>query len=197
MSQALRYPPPPSRMTVDEFLVWDSGDHSGRRWQLVDGEPAAMAPASENHGAIQSELARLIGNHLIEHRPGCRVITEPGVIPRLRAGENWRIPDLGVTCAPPAGGVEMAEPVLLVEILSPNNYAETRANLWTYTTLPSVAEILVVNVARIEAELLRRGADGTWPEQPVILRDGDMLTLASIGLSLPLRAVYRTTSLLA
>ena len=197
MSQALSYTQPPSRMTVGEFLVWDPGDRSGRRWQLVDGEPVAMAPASENHGAIQSELARIVGNHLLERRPGCRVITEPGVIPRLRAGENWRIPDLGVTCRPPTGGIAMAEPVLLVEILSPNNYAETRANLWAYTTLPSVAEILVVNVARIEAELLRRGADGTWPEQPDILRDGDTLTLASIGLALPLRAVYRTTSLLA
>ena len=183
-------------MTVDEFLVWDSGDRSGRRWQLVDGVPVAIAPASENHGAIQGELARLIGNHLIEHRPRCRVITEPSVIPRLHAGENWRIPDLGVTCVPPTGGVAMAEPVLLVEILSPNNYAETRANIWTYTTLPSVAEILVVNVARIEAELLRRGNDGAWPEQPVILRNDDALMLDSIGLNLPLRAVYRTTSLL-
>ena len=196
MSQALRHTPPPSRMTVDEFLVWDSGDRSGRRWQLVDGEPVAMAPASQNHGAIQSELARLIGNHLVEHRPGCSVITEPGVIPRLRAGENWRIPDLGVTCAPPHPGIEIAAPVLLVEILSPNNYAETRANVWTYTTLPSVAEILVVNVARIEAELLRRGGDGAWPEQPAILGNDDALMLDSIGLVLPLRAVYRTTSLL-
>ncbi len=35
------------RMTVAEFLDWDSGDRTGRRWQLVDGEPQAMAPASE------------------------------------------------------------------------------------------------------------------------------------------------------
>lgn len=195
MSHAVSYPHPPSRMTVAEFLVWDSGDRSRRRWQLVDGEPVAMAPATDRHGSIQGELARLIGNHLATHRPGCRVVTEPGVIPRTLSGQNWRIPDLGVTCAAPGEAVEIVEPVLLIEILSPNNYAETRANLWAYTTLPSVMDIVVVNIARIEAELLRREPDGSWPKEPTILRDGDTLHLASIEFSGPVRALYRTTSL--
>ena len=43
-------------MTLDEFLAWDSGDRSGRTWQLIDGEPVAMAPGSDAHGAIQSEI---------------------------------------------------------------------------------------------------------------------------------------------
>jgi Uma2 family endonuclease len=193
MSAALKRPP--SRMTVDEFLAWDSGDYSGRRWQLVDGEPVAMAPASDNHAMIQAELARLLGNHLVESRRPCRVGTEPGVVPHVRANENWRIPDLGVTCAPPKGGVEMQAPVLLVEILSPNNYAETRANVWTYTTLPSMQDILVVNSVRIEAELLRRRDDGTWPEKPEAIPADGTVEFASIGFTVPLAALYRTTSL--
>src|SRR6516165_1562120 len=32
-----------ARMSVDEFLNWDSGD--ALRYELVDGEPRAMAPA--------------------------------------------------------------------------------------------------------------------------------------------------------
>ena len=52
--------PAPARMSVDEFLAWDSGDRSGRLWQLVDGEPTAMAPGSQNHGALQGEIGRLI-----------------------------------------------------------------------------------------------------------------------------------------
>ena len=193
MSAALKRPP--SRMTVDEFLAWDSGDYTGRRWQLVDGEPVAMAPARQNHGAIQSELARLLGNHLLERASPCRVITEPGIIPRVRASENWRIPDVGVTCAPPEDEIEVRGAVLLIEILSPNNYAETRANIWTYTTLPSVQEILVVNSVRIEAELLRRRDDGTWPEQPDMIPADGTLGLASIHFDVPLAALYRTTSL--
>jgi hypothetical protein len=87
--------------------------------------------------------------------------------------------------------------VLLAEILSPNNYGETRAHVWTYTTLPSVREILVVHSTRIEAELLRRLPDGSWPEQALVLRDGETLALDSIALTLPVRAIYRTTSLAA
>jgi Uma2 family endonuclease len=187
----------PARMTIDEFLVWDPADRSGRRWQLIDGEPVAMAPASENHGALQGEIARLIGNHLRAHRPGCRLIVSPGVVPRLRANRNFRIPDLGVTCSPPSAEPMLANPVLLIEILSPSNEAETWANIWTYTTIPSVTDILVVRSTRIEAELLSRQADGHWPAEPLLLRAGDTLRLVSIDLAADLKTFYETSSLRA
>jgi hypothetical protein len=28
---------------MDEFLVWDAADLTGRRWQLIDGEPVLRA----------------------------------------------------------------------------------------------------------------------------------------------------------
>ena len=195
MSAALKHPP--ARMTVAEFREWDSGDISGQRWQLVDGEPVAMAPASDNHGSIQSELGYLLTAHLIAKGSTCRVVTTPGIIPRVREADNWRIPDLGVTGTPSTGSVDVPDTMLLVEILSPNNYRETRANVWTYTTVPSVREILVLHSTRIEAELLRRQPDGSWPERPLVLRDAEALTLDSVGLTLPVRAAYRTTSLAA
>jgi Uma2 family endonuclease len=193
MSAALKHPP--TQMTVAEFLEWEPGD--GRRWQLIDGVPVAMAPAADGHGSIQNELGRLLANHLADRGSQCRVVSAPGIIPGAEKAVNWRIPDLGVTCAPPRGTVDVPEPVLLVEILSPSNYRESRANVWTYLTLPSVQEILVVQSTRIEIELLRRLPDGFWPAQPAVLRDGDTLTLDSIGLTLPVRAAYRTTSLAA
>jgi Uma2 family endonuclease len=72
--------------------------------------------------------------------------------------------------------------------------AETYANVWAYTTIPSVQEILVLKTAKIGAELLRRDKDGNWPPQPLVVENGD-LTLESIGLSIPLAAAYRTTRL--
>jgi hypothetical protein len=59
-----------------------------------------MAPASGTHAVIQSEVGRLIGNHLAEHRPGYRVLSNPGVVPRVETEHNFRIPDIGVTCGP-------------------------------------------------------------------------------------------------
>ncbi len=179
-------------MTVAEFLVWNSGDLSGTLWQLVDGVPMAMAPASVPHGAIQSELARLIGNHLLAIGSRCRLITAPGVVPKVRSAKNCRVPDLGVTCAPPHPVQILPDPVLLIEILSPSNRPETWANVWTYTTIPTVTEILIVSSTRIAADLLRRDASG-WPDEAERVGPGGALELCSIGLRLPLADLYRTS----
>jgi Uma2 family endonuclease len=187
MSAANQLPPV---MTVADFLAWDS---PGDRWELVEGEPRAMAPAAPPHGFIQAEAARLIGNHLAEHRPGCRVATEAGVQPRVRADLNVRVPDLAVTCsdAHPEDRL-MPAPLILVEILSPSNKAETWANVWSYVTISSVQEILVLHTADIRADLLRRQDDGAWPDNPLTLVSGDAVTLDSIGFAAPLVAFYRT-----
>ena len=154
-----------------------------------------MAPAGLTHGAIQAELGRLIANALEERASLCRVITAPGVIPRAQSEINVRIPDLAVTCSDYDEEEQaMTSPVLVIEILSPSNQAETYANVWAYTTIPSVQEILVLKTVKIGAELLRRGNDGNWPPQPLAIESGD-LTLESIGLSIPLAAAYRTTRL--
>ena len=66
------------------------------------------------------------------------------------------------------------------------------ANVWVYTTIPSVQVILVLKTASIGAELLLRNPDGSWPSQPLSLGAGD-LTLESIPFNFPLAAAYRTT----
>ena len=47
---------------------------------------------------------------------------------------------------------------------------------------------------KIGAELLRRNADGTWPDRPLSLEDGE-LTLESLSFTVPLQDLYRTTRL--
>jgi Uma2 family endonuclease len=186
---------PRYRMTVAEFLTWDAGDPAVHAWQLIDGEPVAMAPASDNHGTIQAGLTARLWNHLEVPGTRCRVVAEPGIVPRGHSDRNYRVPDIGVTCAAPSGSQMLPDPLILIEILSPSNEAETWANVWTYLTIPTVMEVLVVSSTLIEAELLCRNADGTWPEVPQRLGPDDALTLASIGFSVPLAALYRTTTL--
>jgi len=89
----------------------------------------------------------------------------------------------------------MPEPVLLIEILSPSNETDTRANIWAYASIPSVREILAVRSTRIEAELLVRGPDGSWPAEPQMIGPDGNVTLASIGFDAPLATFYRTTAL--
>lgn len=111
-------------MTVAEFFALTPPP--GQMWQLIDGEPQAMATASRTHGAIQNELGRLIANALSDQGSPCTVITMPGVIPRVQSESSIRIPDLAVTSSG-YGEEEQAltNPVLLAEILPPGNQAET------------------------------------------------------------------------
>ena len=126
----------PASMTVAEFYAF--AEAAPGRWQLVDGKAIAMAPANRTHGAVQAELSRLIANALVETGGPCSVVVAPGVIPHVRSHANVRVPDLAVVC----GDYEteqraLTEPVALIEILSPSN-ASKLANVWTYTTIPSV-----------------------------------------------------------
>lgn len=180
-------------MTVDEFLGWP-GDGTSTKFQLIDGEIHAMAPASIRHGRIQARISRLIGAHL-DDSP-CQIIVAPGVVPPARSDRNLRIPDIGVTCEPDESAQQtLLSPVLLIEILSPSNERETRRNVWAYLTIQTVREVLLVQSTRIAAELLRREPDGSWPPEARQLGPGDLLTLASIDFTCPLDDFYRGTRL--
>ena len=183
----------PSRMTVAEFLDWH-GDGSGRHFELVDGEPRAQDPASVTHGRIQARIGALLLNHLTG--TPCKVATAPGVVPRVRSNENMRVPDLAVNCVPDERGQRaLPEPILIIEILPPSNEAETRENVWAYTTIPSVREIVLVRSTDVGAELFRRLTDGNWPEQPTLIGEDSELVLESVGFAAPLSAFYEDTHL--
>jgi Uma2 family endonuclease len=192
MSTALRLPP---HMTVAEFLDWEPDDRSGRLWQLRDGEPEMMAPASDQHGSIGTELAYLVTAHLRATGRPCRIVAAPGVVPAQRSEDNCLVPDLGITCALPNGMHLMEQPLVLIEILSPSNVSKTRANVRAYLTIPGVAEIAVVHSTAIAAEILRRGPGGTWPQQADFIGADGELRLDSIGFAAPLRDAYRTSGL--
>ena len=183
----------PAFMSVDDFMDWEPGD--GRMWELVDGLPVAMAPTNRTHGALQNRLGALLDAHFERLGSPSSTLANPGVIPRALAGHNVRIPDLGVTCTPYIEEERtLLEPVVLIEVLSASNQSHTWSNVWTYTTIPSVREIVVLRTASIGAEVLRRQPDGAWPERPETVTEGD-LVLESVNFRAPLASVYRTTRL--
>ena len=186
-------PKPTPAMTVEEFMDLNPG--GGEPWQLVDGEPQAMVQSSVAHGLLLAELSRVLGNHLDAAASPCQPVLRVGVVPHVNARHNIRVPDLSVA----RGTSEEEErwltgPVLIAELLTPDNHAETWGNVWTCTSIPGVEEMLVLHVERVCADLLRRGADGCWPRDPERLTGGD-LVLHSVGLSIPLADLYRTTRL--
>ena len=138
-------------------------------------------------------MFRSLRNHLREKASGCEVVANPGIVPRLLSEHNVRIPDLAVTCSPLAPGqATLSDPVLVIEILSPSNQPETWTNVWAYTSIPSVLEILILRADRIAADLLRRSPQGEWPERPVAITEGEVV-LESIGFRMSLTDLYRGT----
>jgi Uma2 family endonuclease len=123
------------------------------------------------------------------------VIAAPGIIPRVRASENFRIPHLAVTCTRyETEEYDVSNPVLIIEVLSPSNRADPWRNVWAFTTIPTLREILLLSSTAIRAELLRRDSEGNWPAASTVIEDGN-LQLGSIDFTVPVAAIYRTTRL--
>jgi Uma2 family endonuclease len=193
MPEALRKTPP--AMTVADFLAWP-GDGSGRRYQLVDGEVRAISIGTTTRGSVQATLAYLLANHLDAKDSPCHVLIRPCVAPRIRTSLKLRCPALGVTAARDEPGQYIVpQPILLAEVVSPDGARDIWDNVWSYTTVPSVREIVVVHSTRVLAELLRRDPDGNWPAEPEEIGPDGTLRLESVAFPCPLPAVYAQTHL--
>lgn len=175
-------------MTVDEFLSWYERDRSDARYELIAGQPVAMAPPSVAHGVLISALTIRLGASL---KPPCRVVGEAGI--RLADhNDQWFQADLAVTCRPLAGASRwVPEPVVIVEVLSPSTAGRDREiKLDAYRMIPSVAEILLLDSTRRWAQMWRRdGADGRrWIVED---RVGDgVLRFESLGTEVALGPLY-------
>ena len=83
----------------------------------------------------------------------------------------------------------VSDPVLIVEVLSPStDRDDVFTKLPAYQRIPSLQEILYIETERIGATVYRR-AEGAW--QTIRLASGAQLELETVGLDIPLTALYR------
>jgi Uma2 family endonuclease len=171
------------RWTLEEFLAFDDG--TDRRYELLDGQIVAMAPPARAHGTLVSRLARAIGNAL---RPPCEVIAEAGIIPPGRSDGYYQA-DLAVTCTPGAPSDQfVAEPVLIVEVLSPSTAAIDRdRKLPDYRRIASLQHILVVSSTEPRIEHFRR-EEGGWKVEDHA--GSGTISLESLAVMLELAELY-------
>ncbi len=176
--------PAPRPMTVEEFLVWDDGTDT--RYELVGGQPVAMAPPAAAHGALASAVMIQLGTRL---RPPCRTISEAGI--RLSDHEDiYFQADVAVTCQPlKPGMVPVPDPTIIVEILSPSTAQFDRGRkLAIYREIPSVQEILLLDSTKRYAELWQREDERSWVVRDVI--GAGTLRFPSVGIEIPMAALY-------
>ncbi len=179
------------RLTVDEFLDWDSGDD--QRYELMDGVPMAMASPLRAHRILAANLSRRLGEAL-DDRPSCSVgVEEPIAIPGR--DDRCHVADLAVTCQPHEPGQRLTpEPVVVVEILSASTEKrDRRVKLPDYRSIPSIEAIVPLDQEQFYCEVHHRQAGGRWLVD--LLQGADArLRLPSLGFDQPLSVLYAKVS---
>ena len=74
MSAALK----PARVTVADFIELIRPYPHEERWELIDGEPTPMAPQSERHQVIVSNVMALL--RPLARASGCRELSGLGLL---------------------------------------------------------------------------------------------------------------------
>ena len=172
--------------TLEKFLAF--GDGTEISYQLFEGRIVAMNPPLRGHGTLVGRLIRIIGNQL---KPPCEVIAEAGIIPVNRR-HSWYKADLIVTCTP--GNFKdqfVAEPVLVVEVLSPTTSAtDFRRKLPDYQQIPSMRDVLLVSSTERLVRHWRREPKG-WTEHGH--RQTATVRLSGLPVGIGMRDLYDGT----
>lgn len=170
------------RMTIEQFLAWDSGDDL--RYELVDGWPVAQSASSRCHGRMEVNVGAGLKSRLKAAGRPC--VVESGSA--LRIDQRWtvRAPDLLVRCGPDRRMAETA--VLAVEILSPSNSASEMGQKRDDYASAGIQQILELDQDEANARLWRADGD-RWIVETIRGPDG-VITLDSIGITIPMAEIY-------
>lgn len=136
-------------MTVAEFLAWAEQQPNEERFELVNGEPVAMAPERVLHAETKLEAA--IALRAAIRRAGLECFAVPdGVTVPIDEHTAYE-PDALVYCGEklPRSAIAVQEPVIVVEVLSPSTRSvDTAAKFAGYFKLPSVRHYLIIDPDR-------------------------------------------------
>ena len=174
------------KLSVEEFLAWSVDQE--RRFELHDGEPVAMSPERLSHVEAKGSVYLALTSAIQRSGVSCRAMTD-GATVRIDARTAYE-PDALVYCGRrlPSDAVEVPNPVIVVEVLSPGTAAlDHGAKLRGYFSLSGVAHYLILDA---EARVLihhRPGKGGAFETR--IYADGS-LRLDPPGLDLEVAAMF-------
>ncbi|HVC50992.1 MAG TPA: Uma2 family endonuclease [Stellaceae bacterium] len=174
-------------MTLDDFLAWER--EQPERHEFADGVVYMMTGASLPHVIITGNLFAALRAAL--RGSGCRPLASDA---KVVANGAVRYPDVTVTCHPITGGSDIVpEPVVVIEVLSPTTERADRGRKkFDYFATPSVRQYAIVEQDERLIDLYTR-VDGGWTDE--IVNGDSALRLSSIGVDIPLDAIYEDIEL--
>lgn len=163
------------------------------KYYLIDGELCVKMSPSHSHGSIASEIARLLGNHVVERGLG-RVTIEVGYHP---SGERHTVllPDVAFESWKRAAQTPLPTyapymPDLAVEVVSPSQtLAETRRKAKVFLRHGTVM-VWLIDTERNKAESWTAADDGAATCE-IIDIDGELSGGAVLpGFTLTLKRLF-------
>lgn len=185
----------PSRsqyISVNEWHALERSSHDAKH-EYIDGEISLMAGGSRVHGRIGSNAIRTLEDAL-GNNP-CNVYNSD-VAARL-SPTRYMYPDATVTCdesdQATSDETEIQAPRVIVEVLSDSTEGYDRGKKFAlYRACPTVQEYVLVSTKYQAVEVFRRTARGWTVYQAY--GPGEEVELTSIGVSFPLAALYKRTT---
>lgn len=171
-------------MSVAEYQAWVEDRPDEERWELLDGEPVLMSPATWGHQRIVANLIRRLDE--IAERRGCNAL--PGLAVLSAAMDDFApIPDIVVTCGPQRPDGYTRDPILVAEVLSPSTLKNDLGRKTVfYRSVESLRTFLIVYQDEARVELWSRG-DG-WSMRG--LGPDDVIDLPELGGTLAVADLY-------
>lgn len=179
---------PQRRLSLEEYLAIE--EISTVKHEYFHGEVFAMAGASLAHNEIAANVltaarSALVSGDCAAYGSDLRIFAPAGL---------YTYPDVSVIC----GKVQLTgdrletatNPAVIVEVLSDATRDYDRIEKFEiYRSIPSLREYVLIEQANALVEVRTR-REGEWAARRHDSLD-DSATLASIGVELPLRAIYR------
>jgi Uma2 family endonuclease len=179
---------PITKVTAEEYLALDRAAEF--RSELLDGEMIAMSGGSMRHSGLKTNLAGEIHAALLG--TSCQAFNSDL---RVRVSSRmFTYPDLTIVCGKPLSADErqdvLLNPTVIVEVLSPSTEPYDRGvKFQYYRAIETLRDYILVAQDRISIEQFTPGEPHTWT-----LREyqtaSETLLIESIGVSLPLAAIY-------
>ncbi len=174
------------KMTVDEFLAWAEGRPG--KYELFGGVVQQMSPERAEHALVKAAVFAVLKSAIEQAKLPCRVFPD-GMTVRIDASRAF-VPDALVQRSHTVDRkkVEVAEPLIVVEVLSPSTAErDVATKLAGYFTVPSIHHYLIVDIDDLSVVHHRRGT-GDLIETRVV-KDG-VLVLDPPGISIGIAAIF-------
>jgi len=177
-----------TKLTEEQYLTLERA--ADFKSEYFDGEMFAMSGASMQHARLQQNLSTELS---IALRGGRCETFGSGL--RVRVSRlMYTYPDISVVCGSPLLADDhqdvLLNPAVIFEILSPSTERYDRGlKRQRYRTIATLQDYILVSQNEIRVEQYTRQENNLW-----ILRDyetlDEELNIASIGVSLSMRAIY-------